>query len=70
MTQRDDDSRSFLTRFLHWILPVYSYRTGGQNVLVYTAFPKAFYFYLVWLPGFVILGLNAYEVLSDTQVIW
>ncbi len=59
-----------LRGLLHWILPVYATETGGQRVLVYTSFPKAFYFYLVWLPGFVLLALNSLGVLPDTQVIW
>lgn len=55
---------------LRWLMPVYSSSVGGQRVLIYTSFPKAFYFYLIWLPGFAVLGLNALGVLPDTQVIW
>ncbi|MEW6073388.1 MAG: hypothetical protein AB1726_12460 [Planctomycetota bacterium] len=55
---------------LRWLLPVYADRVGGQSVLVYTSFPKAFYFYLVWLPGFVVLGLNQMAVVPDTQLLW
>ena len=57
-------------RITRWLLPVYTDEVGGQRVLVYTSFPKAFYFYLVWLPGFLVLGLNQMEVMSDTAVVW
>ena len=57
-------------RITRWLLPVYTDEVGGQRVLVYTSFPKAFYFYLIWLPGFLVLGLNQMEVLSDTAVVW
>lgn len=66
--------RGFLARvlraLLHWLMPIYTEHVGGQKMLVYTSFPKAFYFYLVWLPGFVVLGLNHTGVLADTAVIW
>lgn len=55
---------------IFWLLPIYTRQVGGQQVLVYTSFPKAFYFYLVWLPGFIVLGLNRAGVLADTSVIW
>lgn len=65
---------SFFARFvkalLRWLLPVSTEMAGGQRVLIYTSFPKAFYFYLVWLPGFLVLALNRMDVISDTQVIW
>ena len=53
-----------------WIVPVRLDSVGGQRVLVYTSFPKAFYFYLLWLPGFVVLGLNAAGYLGDAAVVW
>jgi hypothetical protein len=55
---------------IRWLLPVYEDRVGGQRVLIYTSFPKAFYFYLVWLPGFLLLGLNGLGVVPDTQLVW
>ena len=57
-------------RITRWLFPVYTDEIGGQRVLVYTSFPKAFYFYLIWLPGFVILTLNRFGALSDTAVVW
>jgi len=57
-------------RITRWLLPVYTDDVGGQRVLVYTSFPKAFYFYLVWLPGFIVLGLNQMEILTDTGLVW
>lgn len=71
MTRESEQSgRAPLGRFWRWLLPVHTAEVGGQDVLVYTSFPKAFYFYLVWLPGFVILGLSQIGVLSDTAVVW
>jgi hypothetical protein len=66
----ETEEKRSLPGILRWLLPVYSDRIGGQNVLVYTSFPKAFYFYLVWLPGFVILGLNQMNLVPDTQLMW
>jgi hypothetical protein len=60
----------FLKAVFRWLLPVSTDVVGGQRVLLYTSFPKAFYFYLIWLPGFLVLALNRMGVISDTQVIW
>lgn len=68
--QSTSESASTLPRALRWILPVYEDRVGGQRVLIYTSFPKAFYFYLVWLPGFLMLGLNGLGLIPDTQLVW
>lgn len=66
--------RGFFARLLrglvHWLLPIHTEYEGGQKVLVYTSFPKAFYFYLLWLPGFVVLALNHWGLLADTAVFW
>ncbi len=69
MTNETDDEKR-LPAFLRWILPVYQDYQGGQRVLIYTSFPKAFYFYLVWLPGFIILALNGMGEVSDSGVVW
>ena len=63
-------SAGFVQGLLHWLLPIYTTQAGGQRVLVYTSFPKAFYFYLVWLPGFVVLALERSGVLAGTAVVW
>ncbi len=65
-----EEKKNSVWRITRWFLPIYTDEVGGQRVLVYTSFPKAFYFYLVWLPGFLVLGLNQMEVLSDTGVVW
>jgi len=72
MTNEDPgtEDKKPLPAVIRWILPVYSARIGGQHVLVYTSFPKAFYFYLVWLPGFIVLGLNGLDLVPDTQLMW
>ena len=66
----DEKSTNPVWRITRWLLPVYTDEVGGQRVLVYTSFPKAFYFYLVWLPGFLVLTLNHFGVMSDTSVVW
>ncbi len=66
----EENRTSTVWRITRWLLPVYTDAIGGQRILVYTSFPKAFYFYLVWLPGFFVLGLNQVGMLSDTAVVW
>ncbi|MGE3166711.1 MAG: hypothetical protein AB7O52_17550 [Planctomycetota bacterium] len=64
--------RRVASALLYWLVPIRKAtdRDDGTARLVYTSFPKSFYFYIVWLPGFVSLILHSLGLASDTALVW
>ncbi|YCM42813.1 hypothetical protein V2O64_16010 [Verrucomicrobiaceae bacterium 227] len=56
--------------FFKWLTPIRSEGKGSGRVLIYTCVLKEFYLYLFWLPAYIMLGLNSYELISDTATVW
>lgn len=54
----------------HWLLPCHRCIEGGQTVVIYTTFPKAFYLYVLWLPGSILLVLHRFNIISDSAGVW
>lgn len=57
---------------LRWLVPIRKTvdPDDGTYKLIYTSFPKSFYFYLIWLPGFVVLALHDWELASPASLVW
>lgn len=64
--------RRVLKALLYWLIPIRKAtdEDDGTQRLIYTSFPKSFYFYIVWLPGFASLGMHSLGVASDTALVW
>jgi hypothetical protein len=61
---------SLLMGIYHWLSPVYAGEENGQTVVIYTTFPKAFYLYLVWLPGLALWALKSWGMLQGPAGVW
>ena len=55
-----------------WLIPIRRAvdEDDGTLKLVYTSFPKSFYLYLIWLPGYISLALHGAELVEGTRLVW